>query len=117
MIAVEVNGTCYRVRSLTTRQATEIWDAGDGLLLTLPFAIDLEDAHVVQAILTAYQLGLRRTVTMKDPQVYTCIQREGRTHWMRIGSARWGADRLDVHLDALPVNGTLCIRDEDTCPR
>ena len=46
--------------------------------------------------------------------VYTVIERGSRSHWLRVGVAFVNRDgSLNVKLDALPVNGTLHIRDAD----
>lgn len=42
------------------------------------------------------------------------MERQGRTHWMRIGSAFINSDgSTNVYLDAFPANGKLQIRDLD----
>ena len=46
--------------------------------------------------------------------VYTIVQRQrdGRKFWLRIGAAFPNRDgSMNVHLDAMPVNGQLQIRD------
>jgi hypothetical protein len=46
--------------------------------------------------------------------VYTIVQRarDGRKFWLRIGAAFENRDgSLNVHLDAMPVNGQLQIRE------
>lgn len=44
--------------------------------------------------------------------VYTVITRGEHRHWLRLGLAWPNADgSLTVRLDALPINGTLQIRD------
>ncbi len=46
--------------------------------------------------------------------VYTIVQRarDGKKFWLRIGAAFTNRDgSLNVHLDAMPVNGQLQIRD------
>ena len=55
------------------------------------------------------------TPTSPAPKaVYTVNERGGHTHWLRIGIAFVNRDgSLNVKLDALPVNGTLHIRDAD----
>lgn len=46
--------------------------------------------------------------------VYTPVERGGRTIWIRVGTAFPNRDgSWNVKLDALPVNGTLHIRDAD----
>jgi len=48
--------------------------------------------------------------------VYTIIEREGtqKSLWVRIGSAFVNSDQsLNVKLNAMPVNGTIHIRDAD----
>lgn len=47
--------------------------------------------------------------------VYTVVERpKGRSHWLRIGTAFVNRDgSYNVFLDALPVNGTLHIRDSE----
>jgi hypothetical protein len=46
--------------------------------------------------------------------VYTVIERGDRSHWLRVGTAFVNRDgSLNVKLDALPVNGTLQVRDAD----
>ena len=45
-----------------------------------------------------------------DKSVYTVIERGGRSLWVRIGTATTDPDgSITVHLDALPVNGTIKI--------
>lgn len=47
-------------------------------------------------------------------EVFTVIERGQRSHWLRIGTAFVNRDgSLNVKLDALPVNGTLQIREPD----
>ena len=42
------------------------------------------------------------------------MERKGRTHWMRVGSAFINSDgSTNVYLDAFPANGKLQIRDLD----
>ncbi len=42
------------------------------------------------------------------------MERQGRTHWMRVGSAFINSDgSTNVYLDAFPANGKLQIRDLD----
>ncbi len=51
--------------------------------------------------------------------VYTVIDREGggRSFWTRIGAGWINRDgSLTLKLDALPVNGTLQVRDPDRAP-
>lgn len=52
---------------------------------------------------------------MEKPLIaYTIVERErdGKKFWVRIGSAfRQKDGSINVHLDAIPVNGTLCIRE------
>lgn len=44
--------------------------------------------------------------------VYTTVERSGRTHHLRIGTAEVKADgSLAVRLDAIPVSGKLMIED------
>jgi hypothetical protein len=44
--------------------------------------------------------------------VYTIAERNGRKHWVRIGIAFVNRDgSYNVRLDAVPVNGSLHIRD------
>lgn len=44
--------------------------------------------------------------------VYTIVERTGRSHWVRIGTAFVNRDQsLNVLLDAVPVNGQLHIRE------
>ena len=48
--------------------------------------------------------------------VYTVVERkrDGKPYWVRIGAAFTNRDNsLSVHLDAVPTNGTLQIRDPD----
>lgn len=48
--------------------------------------------------------------------VYTVVERKGgqKSYWVRIGAAFTNRDgSLSVHLDAVPTNGTLQIRDPD----
>ena len=48
--------------------------------------------------------------------VYTIVERQGseKKHWVRIGSAFVNRDQsLNVKLDAVPVNGTIHIREID----
>ena len=48
--------------------------------------------------------------------VYTIVERPGaeKKYWVRIGSAFVNRDQsLNVRLDAMPVNGTIHIRDVD----
>lgn len=55
-------------------------------------------------------------VTRKS--VFTVCERNERTWWTKIGVAFVNKDgSLTVRLDAVPVNGTLQIRDEDVTPR
>jgi len=43
------------------------------------------------------------------------MERQGKTHWMRIGSAFQNSDgSTNVYLDAFPANGKLQIRDLDS---
>lgn len=57
------------------------------------------------------------TSTKVTKVVYTVVERGGpdaRSFWMRVGSAWVNRDgSLTVRLDALPVNGTLQVRDPD----
>lgn len=49
--------------------------------------------------------------------VYTIVERErdGRKFWVRVGSAIQARDgQINVQLDALPLNGTLAIREART---
>ena len=42
------------------------------------------------------------------------MERQGKTHWMRVGSAFINSDgSTNVYLDAYPANGKLQIRDLD----
>ncbi|MCP4449441.1 MAG: hypothetical protein GY811_29520 [Myxococcales bacterium] len=42
------------------------------------------------------------------------MERKGKTHWMRVGSAFINSDgSTNVYLDAFPANGKLQIRDLD----
>lgn len=46
--------------------------------------------------------------------VYTVVERNNRNLWLRIGTAFVNRDgSLNVRLDALPVNGTLHVRDSE----
>lgn len=47
--------------------------------------------------------------------VYTVVERgEGRTFWVRIGVAFTNRDgSINIRLDAVPVNGTMQIRDAE----
>ena len=47
--------------------------------------------------------------------VYTIVEgRDGKKHWLRIGAAFENKDgSWNVRLDAMPVNGTLHIRDPE----
>ena len=50
--------------------------------------------------------------------VFTVTERGDRSYWTRIGAAFTNKDgSLTVRLDAVPVNGTLQIRDEDPTRR
>ncbi len=50
----------------------------------------------------------------KRKKVLCPMERQGRTHWMRVGSAFLNADgSTNVYLDAYPANGKLQIRDLD----
>jgi len=50
----------------------------------------------------------------KRKKVLCPMERQGKTHWMRIGSAFSNADgSTNVYLDAYPANGKLQIRDLD----
>jgi hypothetical protein len=55
-------------------------------------------------------------VTRKN--VYTVIERNEKSYWTKIGVAFVNKDgSLSVRLDAVPVNGMLQIRDEDSSRR
>jgi len=46
--------------------------------------------------------------------VYTIVERAGKKHWVRIGTAFDNRDRsINLKLDAVPTNGSLQIRDRD----
>ncbi len=50
----------------------------------------------------------------KRKKVLCPMERQGKTHWMRVGSAFLNADgSTNVYLDAFPANGKLQIRDLD----
>jgi len=48
-------------------------------------------------------------------QVFTVVDRNGKSFWVRIGAAFGNYDRSEtVLLDALPINGRMQIRDQAT---
>ena len=58
------------------------------------------------------------TTTVAKKVVYTVTDRGDRHFWTRIGVAVVNRDgSLTVRLDAVPVNGTLQIRDDDPSRR
>ncbi len=60
---------------------------------------------------TSAQTGARKIV-------YAVSERNDKSWWTKIGVAFVNKDgSLSVRLDAVPVNGTLQIRDEDTSNR
>lgn len=55
-------------------------------------------------------------VSRKPLAVYSIVEREGldRAIWTRVGSAFKNRDgSMNVHLDALPTNGKLHVREQD----
>ncbi len=56
----------------------------------------------------------RRPNNNNRKKVLCPMERQGRTHWMRVGTAFLNADgSTNVYLDAYPANGKLQIRDLD----
>lgn len=59
-------------------------------------------------------MSTRSTSSQPRKVVYTVVERGQRSYWRPIGIAFENRDgSLNVKLDALPVNGTLQIRDAD----
>jgi hypothetical protein len=59
------------------------------------------------------QVESKKTTTLR--QVFTIVERNGKSFWVRIGTAFVNKDGSEtVYLDALPVNGKLQIRTVQT---
>jgi hypothetical protein len=55
----------------------------------------------------------KKTTSLR--QVFTIVERNGKSFWVRIGTAFVNKDGSEtVYLDALPVNGRLQIRNVQT---
>ena len=55
------------------------------------------------------QVVTKKVTTFK--QVFTIVERNGKSYWVRIGTAFTNKDGSEtVYLDALPVNGRMQIR-------
>ncbi len=59
------------------------------------------------------QVESKKTTSLR--QVFTIVERNGKSFWVRIGTAFVNKDGSEtVYLDALPVNGRLQIRNVQT---
>lgn len=52
-------------------------------------------------------------MSMPIKSVYVATERDGTTHWTKVGTAHTNADgSITLKLDALPLSGTIQVRDD-----